>query len=316
MANPEHVIILKKGVEHWNQWREENPKIVPNLMKADLTGMNLSGVNLTGAYLDSAKLRGANLSSANLTGANFVLANLCGVNLTETVLLVVDFNAAKLNGAKFNNAFLHGTRFTKVDLSKVKGLETCHHDGPSSIDQLTLIQSGKLPDAFLRGCGFPDQFIEHLPSLIGSLDPIQFYSCFISYSSKDDAFTKRLHADLQANKVRCWFAPEDLKIGDKIRPRIDEVIHVHDKLLLVLSEESVNSEWVEKEVETAFEKERERKETVLFPIRLDDAVMDITTGWPADIRRSRHIGDFTQWKDHDFFKKAFDHLLKDLGKEG
>jgi predicted ATPase with chaperone activity len=121
---------------------------------------------------------------------------------------------------------------------------------------------------------------------------------------------------LQANNVRCWFAPEDMKIGDKIRSRIDEVIHVHDKLLLVLSEESVNSEWVEKEVETAFEKERERKETVLFPIRLDDAVMDIKTGWPADIRRSRHIGDFTKWEQHSHYKKAFDRLLKDLGKAG
>ena len=59
---------------------------------------------------------------------------------------------------------------------------------------------------------------------------------------------------MQANNVRCWFAPEDMKIGDKIRSRIDEVINVHDKLLLVLSEESVNSEWVEKEVDTAFEK--------------------------------------------------------------
>jgi len=123
----------------------------------------------------------------------------------------------------------------------VEGLETCIHGGPSTVDHRTLIRSGKLPDVFLRGCGFPDSFIEHLPGLIGSLDPIQFYSCFISYSTKDDEFAHRLHADLQAKGIRCWFAPEDLKIGEEFRTRIDEVIRIHDKLLLILSESSVNS---------------------------------------------------------------------------
>ena len=93
------------------------------------------------------------------------------------------------------------------------------------------------------------------------------------------------------------------------------MIHVHDKLLLVLSKDSVNSSWVEKEVETAFEKEGVPNETVLFPIRLDDTVMDITTGWPADIKRTRYIGDFKEWKDHDAYQKSFERLLRDLKQE-
>jgi endogenous inhibitor of DNA gyrase (YacG/DUF329 family) len=71
-------------------------------------------------------------------------------------------------------------------------------------------------------------------------------------------------------------------------------------------------EWVEKEVETAFEKERREKRTVLFPIRLDDAVMETHEAWAADIRRTRHIGDFREWKNHDSYKKAFERLLRDL----
>jgi hypothetical protein len=55
--------------------------------------------------------------------------------------------------------------------------------------------------------------------------------------------------------------------------------------------------------------------TVLFSIRLDDTVMDIKTGWPADIKRTRHIGDFKEWKDHDAYKKSFARLLKDLKQE-
>ena len=106
-----------------------------------------------------------------------------------------------------------------------------------------------------------------------------------------------------------------LKIGDKIRPSIDESIRLHDKLLLVLSEHSVASQWVEQEVEAAFEKERQENCTVLFPIRLDDVVMEIKDGWPALIRNTRNIGDFTRWMDHDAYRKGLERLLHDLKAE-
>ena len=108
------------------------------------------------------------------------------------------------------------------------------------------------------------------------------------------------------------FASEDLKIGEKIRHGIDEAIRIHDKLLIILSENSIKSDWVEKEVETAFEQERQLKKTWLFPIRLDDAVMDTDEAWAADIRRTRNIGDFTDWKNQDSYKKSFERLLRDL----
>ncbi len=63
------------------------------------------------------------------------------------------------------------------------------------------------------------------------------------------------------------------------------------------------------------EREREHNKTVLFPVRLDDAVNEIKTGWPADVRRTRHIGDFTSWKEHDSYSKASDRLLRDLKAE-
>jgi hypothetical protein len=60
------------------------------------------------------------------------------------------------------------------------------------------------------------------------------------------------------------------------------------------------------------EREDEKQRTMLFPVRVDDTVNDIKIGWPADVRRTRHIGDFTRWKDHNSYQKAFERLLRDL----
>ena len=203
------------------------------------------------------------------------------------------------------------TTLANADLSTALGLETVYHHGPSTIGIDTLYRSqGNIPEVFLRGAGVPDEMITYSKSLVGQ--PFQYYSCFISYSSRDEALAQRLHADLQDKGVRCWFAPEDLKIGDEFRSRIDESIQVYDRLLLILSEHSVKSRWVQKEVETAFEKEGKENRIVLFPIRIDEAIMHVAVGWATAIRRQRHIGDFQQWKDHDAYQKAFQRLLRDL----
>ncbi len=306
---------VERIIEEAREKGEKADLFRTNLSKAKLSGMDLSGVNLNGAYLG-----GVNLSKANLSRTD-----LCWTNLRR----------ADLRWANFNKAIVWGTIFAKVGLSKVKGLDTVRHRGPSHIDTHTLQRSrGKIPEVFLRGCGLSDVQIEiarlHNPNLTSEQittitykihelridNPIQYYSCFISYSSKDEAFAQRLHADLQQKGVRCWFAPEDMKIGDKIRPTIDQSIRVHDKLLIILSENSLNSEWVESEVEKAFEEERKRKQTVLFPVRLDEAVMETEESWAAEIRRTRHIGDFTRWKDHDWYQQAFERLVWDLKAEG
>jgi hypothetical protein len=331
MANKKHLRILKQGVEAWNEWRRQHPRAIPDLrvvgirlrelneqtavaepLRADLGGVDLAGANLARADLGWADLHGADLTGADLNGALLTGADLRGASLQVADLSAAYLNGTRLTGAHMTKATMMGTTFAGTDLSEVKGLETIHHVGPSTIGIDTIYKSkGNIPEVFLRGCGVPEDFILYMKSLVAK--PIEFYSCFISYSSKDDDFAKRLHADLQEQNVRCWFAPEDLKIGDKFRMRIDEAIRIHDKLLLVLSENSVESAWVEKEVETAFEKERRQdNKPVLFPIRLDDAVMETDQAWAADVRRTRQIGDFSHWKDHDAYQQAFQRLLRDL----
>ncbi|MFM7345414.1 MAG: toll/interleukin-1 receptor domain-containing protein [Tagaea sp.] len=92
-------------------------------------------------------------------------------------------------------------------------------------------------------------------------------------------------------------------------------MRVHDRLLLVLSKNSIDSAWVEKEVETAMERERREKRDVLFPISLDGAFMKTDIAWAADVRRTRHTTDFSKWKSHDDYAKVFERLLRDLRRQ-
>jgi hypothetical protein len=96
------------------------------------------------------------------------------------------------------------------------------------------------------------------------------------------------------------------------RRGIDEAIKLQDKLLLILSEDSIASDWVEDEVNKAFAEERDRGGEVLFPVRIDDAVMASSEPWARKLRDQRNIGDFRKWKDHDAYQKKLERLLRDL----
>jgi hypothetical protein len=120
--------------------------------------------------------------------------------------------------------------------------------------------------------------------------------------------------------VRCWFAPHNIQGGKKIHEQIDEAIRVYDRLLLVLSEASMNSEWVKTEIANARQKEIKQGKRVLFPVGL--ASYDSIRQWKnfdADAGkdsareiREYYIPDFSQWKNHDAYQQAFDRLLRDL----
>ncbi len=70
---------------------------------------------------------------------------------------------------------------------------------------------------------------------------------------------------------------------------------MHEKFLLILSDHAVNSSWVQQEVEAAVYKEVTTRQEILFPIRLDNTVLESETLWAKRIRQ-RHIGDFTGWQ--------------------
>ena len=120
--------------------------------------------------------------------------------------------------------------------------------------------------------------------------------------------------------MRCWFAPHDIQGGRKLQEQIDEAIRLHDKLLLILSEHSMNSVWVGTEIGNAREREAREKKQMLFPITLapyEDVkkwkLFDADRGKDsAKEIREYFILDFSNWKDHDSYQTAFQRLVKDL----
>jgi tetratricopeptide (TPR) repeat protein len=145
----------------------------------------------------------------------------------------------------------------------------------------------------------------------------KFYSCFISYSSVDTEFAARLHDDLQRAGVRSWFAPHDMRIGDPVLSTVEGAIRSTNKLVLILSGSSIDSDWVEHEVSQALQREAEGEALVLFPLRIDDAILQTEFGWAKRIREAhkptgRHIGNFSEWKAPDAYQKALTRLLRDL----
>lgn len=306
------------------------------LSGANLIGANLSEANLMNASLNNSNLSGVNLTHATLQDASFTITRLVGanldrVNLNGAMLNSVNFSSALLKETNFTDCHVLNTNFNNVNLSDVVGLDSIIHRGPSSIDLRTLVLSkGKISPVFLRGCGASEVQIEmvklHDPTLsqnriidityriVKLLNPdvIHFQSSFLSYSERDREFAEKLHDDLQDNGARCWFAPQDLKIGDKYRTEIDRSIYKSDKLIVILSKHSIESQWVASEVEIALEREIETGNEILFPIMLDESVMDEKIGWASNIRRTRHIGDFCCWQESKAYQIAFKRLLNDL----
>lgn len=302
-----------------------------NLTLAIMHKSDLSRADLTRSDLIRTDLRNSNLHRCDLSYANLTLTQLQNSDLSNTNLCNARLWNTDLSGCDLTNATFGSTTFGDVNLKNVIGLHTAKHYGPSCVSTVTLRKSnGDLPYIFLRGCGFSDSEIVASRLSRSGLDrtkvtsiayelintycgeDIIFNTCFISYSNNDKDFAQRLYNDLQSVGVRCWFAPEDLKIGDRFRLRIDQEIRLRDKFLVIISSNSINSEWVGDEVEAALEEEIASQRTILFPLRLDDTVMTSRQDWAAKIKRRRHIGDFVDWRNPKKYEKSFKRLLDDL----
>lgn len=118
MLNENYIALLKKGVGAWNQWRNQNPLIIPDLNGANLCGVDLSGADLSGADLIEANLMEANLMEANLSAAYLIGSYLCGADLSRAYLIGAHLNGANLSRAKLGGANLSGANLSRANFTE------------------------------------------------------------------------------------------------------------------------------------------------------------------------------------------------------
>lgn len=141
--------------------------------------------------------------------------------------------------------------------------------------------------------------------------------CFISYSWKDAKFVDKLHDRLRSEGVNVWLDRHDMVAG-MIQDQVWRAIQVHHVVILVLSKDSVQSDWVENELDMARNKEKAAGRAVLCPVALDDAwkAKVEAQGGPGDPSRplwrtltQKLVVDFSKVREFD---EAFGKLLRGL----
>ena len=290
-----------------------------NLQSANMTGSNLRGTKLNLANLSKANISCADISFSELNRANLFGADLSGADLSNSVLkganlIGANLTGANLDGADLTNAVIGATLFGNVDLRNVKGLESLQHLGPSTVGIDTIYKSnGAIPVQFLRNAGVPGHLIDYIEMFVDRNK--KHYSCLISYSLKNKQFAHKLYEDLEARGVRCWLADEKLRLRDKDQTMMNAAVNLHDKLILVLSEDTVDEVWVENEYNQAVEKEMRIGKTTLVPITLDDSIEVAEQPWAVKMRRSRYAADFSSWQDSDAYHEVLGYLLEELTME-
>lgn len=313
---------------------------------ADLTGADLSKTTIWDGYISNtnlkkASLRGANISQTNFSGTNLIEADLTEADISRVNLVEADFTNADLSGTIFRDAILHNSNFHKTilgftifsdtDISTINGLEDVIHKSPSTVGTDTLQRSkGEIPIVFLRGCGLSDWEIEssklYSPNLtneeVSSIQykiydlratrAIQVSPLFISYSHNDGVFVDKLESYLNNKGVRFWRDIHDMKSG-RMEKQIDKAMRLNPTVLLILSDHSQQSDWVEHEVRTARALAKEMKRDVLCPVALDDSWKN--SPWAKRIMeqiREYNILDFSEWKDDTKFENTFNKLIGGL----
>lgn len=149
----------------------------------------------------------------------------------------------------------------------------------------------------------------------------RYETVFISYNSLDQEFANALYEKLTLHGVACWYAPHHIRGGQTVREQVQSAVRKQDRVLVIISEASMDSEWVQYEISEARRREKDESRRVLFPISVvefgklknwvieDDESPDL-----AKEIRKYFIPDFSQWREKEAFQSELGKLLDALDR--
>jgi hypothetical protein len=137
---------------------------------------------------------------------------------------------------------------------------------------------------------------------------------FILYSQADAVFVNALGSKLDQAGIRYWRDVKDAIAG---RPGtvIERAISLNPRLLLVLSKHAVQSDWVQDELDKAWQLSEQLGRDVLFPVALDRAWLEddrTSEDLRAQIKKYQVL-DFSAYSDDTTFATQFRNLIDGLG---
>lgn len=173
MANQDQVSLLDQGVEIWNNWRDDNLDVKPDLSDSDLSSCDLAGANLK-----FANLEGVSFYRSDLTGANFSSAKLLSAYFERATLNDTCFDKADLLYANLSKAYIENSSFISASLRRVEAYESSFRN--SNFDQASL-RKAEITSSDLEGSSFKG----------ADLSGVSFYGSYLIDSNLSDALLAR-----------------------------------------------------------------------------------------------------------------------------
>ncbi len=96
-------------------------------------------------------------------------------------------------------------------------------------------------------------------------------SVFITYNHKDEEFAERLAIELVRHDIKVWKDSWRIGVGDSLIQKVQEGLEGARFFCVVLSHNSIESEWVKREITAALLREIEDRKVMILPVIVDDS---------------------------------------------
>lgn len=309
------------------------------------------GCDFFGAVFRECTFLGCYMFEAFYSRASFINCVFVQTSMKDSVITGVTFTRTNIDGIKFDG-FSEATRKANGVLSPALAAKATDIGAfrniidDASLDMTISMMSARRRalsslegHSFQDGESYADRNAKHFSSLteIGAFlrsttltaDEIQAFlrryktaaearSFFISYSFRDSRIAEQLADRLGARGSVVWFAPDTMKSGAQISTQLDSGLYQADVLLVLVSQHSLTSDWVRREIQEFHRLQRHEPERKLCPIKLDGS-WEPGSDFPGleDEEASawfkgHYALDFSTWQDPPAFSSAFERLAREF----